>query len=102
MTSNLHGDLSPDQIVVTDRTAVLLDLDRAAVGPAGWDGAQWMVAQLATAAPALPPLDTAAPALVLAAALQRAPEPFRRLHADWVQRTDAVLAAAEAAAGQLA
>jgi hypothetical protein len=81
---------------------VLLDFDRAAVGPAGWDAAQWTVAQLATGGPPLPPLGTTAPVLVLAAALQRAPEPFRRLRPDWAQRTEAVLAAAEAAAGELA
>jgi hypothetical protein len=98
----VHGDLSPDQIVVTDRTAVLLDFDRAAVGPAGWDAAQWTVAQLATGGPPLPPLGATEPVLVLAAALQRAPEPFRRLRPDWAQRTEAVLAAAEAAAGELA
>jgi Ser/Thr protein kinase RdoA (MazF antagonist) len=35
----LHGDLSPDQVVVDGGTAVLLDLDRACMGPAGWDAA---------------------------------------------------------------
>jgi hypothetical protein len=97
----VHGDLSPDQIVIAAGAAVLLDLDRAAVGPPGWDEAQWTVAQLATGGPVLPPLGAAPPVLVLAAALQRAAEPFRRLRVDWVQRTEAVLAAADAAAEEL-
>jgi aminoglycoside phosphotransferase (APT) family kinase protein len=97
----VHGDLSPDQIVIANGTAVLLDLDRAAVGPPGWDAAQWAVAQLASGGPALPPVGPAEPVLVLAAALQRAPEPFRRLRPDWVQRTEAVLATAEEAAEEL-
>ncbi|WP_308283424.1 UDP binding domain-containing protein [Pseudonocardia nigra] len=44
----VHGDLSPDQVLVTPTRAVLLDLDRAAAGPVGWDGASWAAAQVAT------------------------------------------------------
>lgn len=99
----LHGDLSPDQVVVTGKGAVLLDLDRAAVGPGGWDLAQWGAARIASGGPALPvPGPPPAPVLVLAAALIRAPEPFRRLHPQWAARTRALLDAAADAARELA
>jgi len=98
----VHGDLSPDQVVVDGRRALLLDLDRAAVGPTGWDAAQWTVAQLAAGGPVLPaPGPAAPPVLVLAAALMRAPEPLRRLHPAWPACTEAVLRAAEVAAAEL-
>lgn len=98
----VHGDLSPDQVVVTGDGAVLLDLDRAAAGPPDWDGAQWTVAQVADGAgPPLPPPTPTAPLPVLAAALLRAPEPFRRLRPDWAARTSAVLDLAATAAREV-
>ncbi|MGH3937429.1 MAG: hypothetical protein ACRDTG_02170 [Pseudonocardiaceae bacterium] len=98
-TSLVHGDFSADQVVVVPGgRAMLLDLDRAAVGPPGWDAAHWVVAQLAVDAPVLPAPTAPSPILVLAAALLRAPEPFRRLRPAWPQLTRAVLdAAAESA-----
>jgi hypothetical protein len=77
----LHGDLSPDQLVVHGGTAVLLDLDRACMGPAGWDAATWLAGQ-AAAEPADDPvpllMEPPDPGMVAAAALTRAPEPWRR------------------------
>ncbi|GHB51289.1 hypothetical protein [Streptomyces spinoverrucosus] len=100
-TALLHGDFSPDQVVVRDGGAVLLDLDRAALGPPGWDWAQWTVAQIAngglvTAAPRHPE-----PLLLLAAALQRAVEPLRRLRPGWTRLVADVLNSAESAATEL-
>ena len=48
----VHGDLSPDQVVMApDGGVVLLDLDRAAWGPRGWDAACWSASLLAGPAP---------------------------------------------------
>ncbi|MGD9527896.1 hypothetical protein [Pseudonocardia sp.] len=101
----VHGDLSPDQVVVACGRAILLDLDRAARGPAGWDGATWEVAQLAAAPPTAPAAAAPGPTgpiLVLAAALLRAPEPFRRLRPGWPRLTSQLLDRAEGAARDLA
>lgn len=99
----VHGDFSVDQVVIVpDDRAVLLDLDRAAVGPSGWDTAQWVVAQLVIDAPLLPAPAAPSPILVLAAALLRAPEPFRRLRPAWAQLTRTVLDAAAEAAREVA
>lgn len=101
-TSLVHGDFSPDQVVVTADRAVLLDLDRAAVGPAGWDAAQWVVAQLAAGDVALPsPAAPPEPVLVLAAALLRAPEPIRRIRPGWSRLVGGLLDRAEVAAAEL-
>lgn len=95
----VHGDLSRDQLLITDDgRGVLLDLDRAAHGPAAWDGAVWAAAEIADPRP-LPvpaPIDSP-PVLRAAALLQRAPEPFRRMRPDWLARTDALITAAEQA-----
>ncbi|HEU4491597.1 MAG TPA: hypothetical protein VFR74_12075 [Jiangellales bacterium] len=77
----LHGDLSADQVVVHHATAVLLDLDRACVGPAGWDAATWLAGQVAAGVrddPLPLPVEPPEPGLVAAASLARAPEPWRR------------------------
>lgn len=97
----VHGDFSTDQVVVRGGHATLLDLDRAGVGPAGWDGAQWLVAQHAAGAPILPTPTPAPAVLVLAAALLRAPEPFRRLRTAWPRLTRDVLNAADDAAREI-
>ncbi|HVL84320.1 MAG TPA: hypothetical protein VM367_08580 [Pseudonocardia sp.] len=98
----VHGDLSPDQVVVAaDGRANLLDLDRAALGPAGWDGATWTMAQLATGRRPLPAPTATEPVLLLAAALLRAPEPFRRLRPAWPALTRSVLDAAARAVDSL-
>ncbi|HSK27747.1 MAG TPA: hypothetical protein VK894_12635, partial [Jiangellales bacterium] len=79
----LHGDLSPDQVVLGPRGPVLLDLDRACVGPAGWDAATWWAAQLAegSAMPVPLPGHAADPTLLAVAALARVAEPWRRRRA---------------------
>jgi Phosphotransferase enzyme family len=77
----LHGDLSPDQVVVDGATAVLLDLDRACVGAAGWDAATWLTGQVAAGGrddPVPLPVEPPEPGLVAAAALARSAEPWRR------------------------
>jgi aminoglycoside phosphotransferase (APT) family kinase protein len=99
----VHGDFSPDQVVVHAGHAVLLDLDRAARGPVEWDAAQWVVAQDAVGVrSALPPPAPVPPLLLLAAALLRAPEPFRTLRADWPGCTRRILTRASAAAREVA
>ncbi|MGI5283124.1 phosphotransferase family protein [Nonomuraea polychroma] len=100
-TSLVHGDFSPDQVLVRAEGAVLLDLDRAALGPPGWDWAQWTVAQIAHGGVVVPAPRPAEPVLALAAALQRAPEPFRRLRPGWPRLVEDVLSHAEAAAAEV-
>ena len=97
----VHGDFSPDQVLVHDGRAVLLDLDRAATGPADWDWAQWTVSQIAEGGLELPAPAPVHPLSALTAALLRAPEPFRRLRPDWPGGVAAVLDHADAAATQL-
>ena len=81
-------------LIRPDGTAALLDLDRAALGPSAWDGAQWTAAQLAGDITPLPAPVPVPPALLAAACLLRAPEPFRRLRPGWAARTTALLATA--------
>lgn len=101
-TGLLHGDFSPDQVVVRDGSAVLLDLDRAALGPPAWDWAQWIVAQVSHGGGVVVPAPRCPePVLVLAAALQRAPEPIRRLRPGWTRLVGDVLQTAESAAREL-
>lgn len=81
----VHGDLSPDQVVMAGSIAVLLDLDEVRTGPIGWDAATWEAAQVAegSAEPVALAGDPA-PAVLLAAALAvRAVEPFRRRRPGW-------------------
>ena len=95
----VHGDLSRDQVLVApDGSAVLLDLDRAAWGPAGWDGAVWSAAERAVGAadPLRAPV-VASPVLRAVALLQRAPEPFKRLHPAWPALTEGLVRAAQRA-----
>jgi hypothetical protein len=102
----LHGDLSPDQVLIDERTsaAVLCDLDRAAVGPPGWDDATWEAALVAggrstsVSPPAAGNADDSA--LRAAAALVRAVEPFRRRDPSWPQRTSALVDMAEETLGR--
>jgi len=98
----LHGDLSPDQVMMTDRGAVLVDLDACAIGPSGWDRATWLAAQAAAGGPPPTPLPGVPPhpLLVAAALALRAPEPFRRNRPDWPARTTALVAAGLDAAGR--
>lgn len=120
-----HGDLSPDQLVVTDTAQVcVLDWDRAGLWPAGWDAATWVVTTalgraldraLGTCPRTL--LDTGAlaglvdaseqpvpggeppPDVVAAAALLRAPEPFRRRYPEWPDLTELLIRLAERCLG---
>ncbi|MEQ3553104.1 hypothetical protein WIS52_21765 [Pseudonocardia nematodicida] len=97
----VHGDLSVDQVVVDGDRAVLLDLDRAAVGPPGWDAAQWTAAALTGPGPAWPGPEPD-PVLLLAALLQRLPEPFKRLRDGWEADTGRLLDAVEETAARVA
>jgi len=91
----LHGDFSPDQVLIRpEGAAALLDLDRAVLGPSAWDGAQWTAAQLAVGTTPLPAPVPVPPVLLAAACLLRAPEPFRRLRAGWAALTMTLLATA--------
>ncbi len=97
----VHGDLSSDQVVMGEQGPVLIDLDRAAAGPRGWDAASWMAAQAAMGTPAgqvvpLPDLRVPSP-LLAAAALVRTPEPWRRRRAGHAAATSALLDLAQAA-----
>lgn len=97
----VHGDLSSDQVVMGEQGPVLIDLDRAAAGPRGWDAASWMAAQAAMGTPAaqvvpLPDLLVPSP-LLAAAALVRIPEPWRRRRAGHAAATSALLDLAQAA-----
>ncbi|WP_432573344.1 phosphotransferase family protein [Kineococcus sp. SYSU DK005] len=97
-----HGDLSPDQLLrAPDGELVVLDLDRAARGPAGWDAATWRASCAALGRPpgAVP---AAHPLLLAAAALLRLPEPFRRRRAGWPERTAHLAALAAGALDELA
>ncbi|WP_369052055.1 phosphotransferase family protein [Kineococcus terrestris] len=100
-----HGDLSADQVLrAPDGRLVLLDLDRAAVAPAGWDAAGWRAAATAAVpagedvvgdvAGAVLPGPAPHPLLVAAAAALRLPEPFRRRRPDHTARAGALLALA--------
>lgn len=108
-----HGDFSADQLVVDDTGHVcVLDWDRAAYWPLGWDAATWLVTTSLSAPQAgecssrdrstgLRVEQSATSGgrpsgdVVAAAALLRAPEPFRRRYPDWVGLTEGLLALAE-------
>lgn len=98
----VHGDLGPDQVLVDDAGPVLLDLDRVARGPRGWDAASWWAASLAdpAAAGGFLPGHTPPPLLLAAAALVRAPEPWRRRREGRAAALDALLDLADAALGE--
>ncbi|MDN6373777.1 MAG: aminoglycoside phosphotransferase family protein, partial [Brevibacterium aurantiacum] len=40
----IHGDLSPDQVLVGHSECRIIDLDRAGVGPVGMDLGRWVAA----------------------------------------------------------
>ena len=105
-----HGDYSPDQLVVThDGQVRVIDWDRAAHWPLGWDAATWRVttALAAVLDGAIDPEPTSASGddtgpsgdVVAAAALLRLPEPLRRRYPDWVGLTEYLLVLAERSAG---
>ena len=99
----VHGDLSPDQLLIDGAGVTVIDLDRAGRGPAGWDAASWIAAQVA-ADPGARPVALPGPApddwTVAATSLLRAPEPFRRRRSGRAAATEALLCAAEDAAGR--
>lgn len=97
----VHGDLSPDQVLVEDERAWLLDLDTCGMGPEGWDRATWCAAQVASGidAPVALPGPMPDPVLSAAAFALRGPEPFSRQRHDWPGRTDRMLHRAAAALG---
>ncbi|WP_425307576.1 hypothetical protein AADG42_02100 [Ammonicoccus fulvus] len=97
-----HGDLTPDQVVVDDGHLHVLDWDEAGDWPLGWDTATWAMGLVlegwpadaaGIADPAGTPVPT--PEVRAAAAIMRGPEPFRRRHSHWAERTEALLAYAE-------
>jgi hypothetical protein len=90
-----HGDLSPDQVLVTGDGAVLVDLDNCGVFPRGWDQATWRAAQLAdgVARPVALPGPEPDPALLAVAVAVRSPEPFVRQRPDWPVLIDRLAAA---------
>ncbi|WP_432560588.1 hypothetical protein [Granulicoccus sp. GXG6511] len=97
-----HGDLTPDQVVVDGDCATVLDWDCAGNWPEGWDAATWTAGLIV--AGWHPGDGTCAvegvkvpPAVLVAAAILRGPEPFRRRHPDWPERIEALLAHAEQA-----
>lgn len=81
----LHGDLSPDQVVVRAGETWLLDLDDCRRGPLAWDAATWTAAQVAVGAtePCQLPGTEPAPLLQAAALVLRSVEPFRRRRPSW-------------------
>lgn len=100
----VHGDLSPDQVLIDGGTATVIDLDRTGRGPAGWDSASWVAAQIAAGPPDAHPVALRGPSpdawTTAATALLRAPEPFRRRRVGRAAATEALLVAAETAAGR--
>lgn len=109
----LHGDLSPDQILVSSTASGeaeirIVDLDRATTGPAGADVGSWVAAcdragrtDLADAflagweRVAGPMSATDLSAWQARAVLAAAVEPFRQLRSDWRTQITALLARAE-------
>lgn len=91
----VHGDLSPDQVIMAADTGrvVLVDLDACGRGPLGWDGATWLAAQAAngSACPVtLPGASPASPLLAAALAI-RSPEPFQRRRPGWDRLTGGMI-----------
>lgn len=101
-TAPAYGDLSPDQVIVDGRSAHILDWDRAGDWPLGWDAASWTASAIADGRdPASCTADLQAlgltepdPVVLAAAALLRAPEPFRRRRSHWSEHTRDLLACA--------
>ncbi|GAA2069472.1 hypothetical protein GCM10009821_02430 [Aeromicrobium halocynthiae] len=104
----LHGDLSPDQVLVDGGDVRLIDLDRATVGAPEQDLGSFVAAahlehRHALVAPFLEgyaaaggTYDRSALATWQAVSLaQRAIEPFRSREADWSRRSAEILADAE-------
>lgn len=97
----VHGDLSPDQVVISERDgeALLVDLDDCGRGPHGWDAASWVAAQVATGSPRPRMLteEHLAPVMLAAALAIRSPEPFQRRREHWEVTTLRMLEEASAA-----
>ncbi|MCB0977635.1 MAG: phosphotransferase [Acidimicrobiales bacterium] len=95
-TSFLHGDLSPDQVIVPNSggPVVLIDLDDCGRGPGGWDRATWLASQVATGSVDPVPLPGPAPhpTLLSAALAIRSPEPFQRRRVGWARTIESMLA----------
>ncbi|HHV21508.1 MAG TPA: hypothetical protein GXZ30_08245 [Propionibacterium sp.] len=96
-----HGDLTPDQVVVDGDRLTVLDWDRAGLWPVGWDVASWtaglVVAGWCAGDGSAAVTGRVNPVVLAAAAILRGPEPFRRRHPAWAERTAALLTHAERA-----
>ena len=123
----IHGDLSPDQVLVGDGDPRIIDLDRAGVGPTGMDLGRWTAAcrlredghgpgleagflrgydraggftmRAESAGVAGPTAAGALEAWTAWALLVTAIEPWRSCRADWREHTDRHLVLAEKALG---
>jgi aminoglycoside phosphotransferase (APT) family kinase protein len=96
----LHGDFSADQVVLGPQGPVFLDWDRAGVGAAAVDLASLRAAGLNAADwqrvldgyGEVRPLPGDLDWYVAAALLERAAEPFRTGHCEWLKETSRLLA----------
>jgi hypothetical protein len=88
----IHGDLSPDQVVIAPDGATFIDLDDCVFGPTAWDSATWLAAQLAVGAHPHPlPGPDPPPELLGAAIAIRTAEPFQRRRRGWASITTTMI-----------
>lgn len=105
----IHGDLSPDQVLVGHSECRIIDLDRAGIGPAGMDLGRWVAACRRRAGAPAQSLETGfldgyrgaggaevdVEAWAAWAMLVTALEPWRTCRSDWQQATRQIIGAAQ-------
>ncbi|GAA1550775.1 phosphotransferase [Brevibacterium picturae] len=105
----IHGDLSPDQVLVGHSECRIIDLDRAGVGPTGMDLGRWVAACRRRADAHAQTLETGfldgyrsaggadvdVEAWAAWAMLVTALEPWRTCRADWRRATLQIIGAAQ-------